>query len=114
MVTDVPVVTVYGGDTVHWPSYTFTDSSENVRNLDIEGWTNWTAQWRASVTAHDALSLTVDASEASEGIIRLLASSDVTEAMNASGVWDLQSENNGIVRTWIRGATKYTRDVTRT
>jgi hypothetical protein len=113
MVADVPTVTVYGGDTVDWPTYTLKDSAGNFRDLDDEGWTDWKAQWRAKPEAGDPIELTVDATAASAGMLRLSATSAQTEAMQGPGFWDLQATQGDRVQTFLRGRTKWVQDVTR-
>lgn len=113
MATEVPAVAIYAGDTAIWPTYTFTDESQAARNLVLEGWGAWTAQWRAKATDATAIQLDVDDSEASTGIIKISSDSADTARMGGNGVWDLQAINGGTVKTWIRGKTKWTEDVTR-
>lgn len=113
MPVQVPTVSVYAGDTVDWPTYTFRNASNQPRDLNAEGWTNWAAQWRTRPESVTALTLDVDDSKADEGIITIKASAAVTAAMEAAGVWDLQATKGGVVHTFLAGKTKYTKDVTR-
>jgi hypothetical protein len=113
MVTEVPTVNIYAGDTTVWPTYTFTDEAQQPRDLVNEGWSFWTAQWRPKADAATFIDLVVDASQASTGVVKISASSIDTALMGGNGVWDLQAISNGAVKTWVRGKTKWTEDVTR-
>jgi hypothetical protein len=113
MVAQVPTVAIYAGDSALWPVYTLKTPDNAPRDLAAEGWTGWSAQWRATEDAANAVQLTVDASRANEGIILLAASPAQTATMGGPGVFDVQSERNGEVKTWLRGKTKYTKDITR-
>jgi hypothetical protein len=112
MPVTVPAVAVYAGDTVDWPTLTFLDGNGNPRDLVAEGWTNWEAQWRTTVTSGSSIELIVDVSEANAGIINIQASATQTRSMGNAGVWDLQAINGAVVRTWAVGKTTYTQDVT--
>ena len=109
---EVPAVPVYAGDTCVFPSYTFQEGTAPI-DLTAAGWTDWAASWRWKATEQESIILTVDASRASSGIIDISASADVTRAMGAAGVWDLQATRPGEVRTFLRGSTTYLQDVTR-
>lgn len=113
MPVTVDTVEVYAGDTVDWPTYTLKTSDGTIRNLVAEGWTNWAAQWRPTPDATSDVVLDLDESRLSEGIIRITASAVDTRAMQANGVWDIQAERNGEVKTFLRGKTKWVQDVTR-
>ena len=109
----VPDITMYAGDTFISPSYTMeTGSPLAPINLVTDGWTNWTAQWRANVTDTNYFAFTVDTSSASSGVIRFTATSTQTRSL-WNGVWDLQATKGSEVRTWIRGKLIYVEDVTR-
>jgi hypothetical protein len=112
---EVPAVAVYAGDTCAFPSYTFQSSASPPTPVDLvaEGWVGWTASWRPAPSSVDAIPLSVDLSLAAVGTIGVSASAAQTRAMGTSGVWDLQAERPGEVRTFLRGATTYLMDVTR-
>lgn len=115
MPTVIPAVPVYAGDAVDWPILTFAvevNSALVPINLDAAGWGTWLATWKSSVREATAISLTVDASEASVGTIKIKATPANTRAMRSSGVWDLQATNGALVKTWAYGTTKFTQDVT--
>ena len=113
MPTTVPVVEIYAGDTFAWPTYTFKNEQGAVIDLVADGWTNWSAQWRAKANAPEFIQLTVDTTGAATGKISLLAEPEQTRAMNGPGVWDIQAEDGEVVKTWLRGPTKWVGDVTR-
>lgn len=73
--------------------------------------TGWAAQIRTSRAATAAVPITVDASSAAVGIIRLSLPPSVTADLQ-SGVWDLQCSSGG-TRTYVQGTVTVTRDVTR-
>lgn len=106
-------VPVYAGDTAYWPPYTFTSAVDTPIDLVATGWTNWVAQWRPTPDSDTVLTLDVDDTLASSGTIVIGADAGTTAAMGSAGVWDLQSENGEVVRTWVRGKTSYQKDVTR-
>ena len=103
-------VEVYAGDSLSFPGLVFRRDGVG-RDLEDEGWTNWRAVWKKPRNS-DRVELTVDASEADVGRILIFASEEVTREMGTSGLWDLQAELNGQVRTFIRGTTSYREDVT--
>lgn len=114
MPVTVDPVEVYAGDTVTWPTYTFKMSDKvTPRNLAAEGWTNWTVQWRPTPDSPSEVTLNFDGSRLSEGIILISASPLNTRLMKSNGVWDIQAERNGQVKTFLRGKTKWVQDVTR-
>lgn len=109
---EVPSVDVYAGDTCVFPTYTFKEAGVATDLVDA-GWGNWTATWRRKISADEAISLRVDVSQASVGLIAITASSEMTRQMDGAGVWDLQAERTDEIRTFLRGVTTYTKDVTR-
>jgi hypothetical protein len=113
MVAQVPTVAIYAGDSALWPVYTIKTPENTARDLAAEGWNNWKAQWRAAEGSDIAIELTVDASRANEGMIILSATAEQTAAMGGAGVFDIQSARGSEVKTWVRGKTKYTKDITR-
>lgn len=110
--TEVPDVPVYAGDTCVFPSYTFQAGTAAI-DLVAEGWTNWTATWRRGTHAEESIPLAVNTAQAASGIIGISASATQTRAMGSAGVWDLQAERPGEVRTFLMGSTTYRQDVTR-
>ena len=74
--------------------------------------------WSASIKVRgDKLpyALVVDDSHADEGVIKVTAPSAVTKTMRNYGVFDLQAKHilSGETRTFVRGKTAFTREVTR-
>lgn len=110
MPTTVPDVDVYAGDTLEFPTYTITDDADAPLNLS--GWT-FTAMWRPHPSSETVLPLTVDASSAATGVLRISATAIQTRTMARSGVWDLEGVQGSTVRTFLTGATKYVQDVSR-
>lgn len=86
---------------------------------DLSAYTDWACQWRATAAADTALDLTVDASEAADGVIVVRASGDVgasegqTRLMGGNGVFDLEAVLSGETRTFVRAKTRWSLDVTR-
>lgn len=113
MPVTVPNITIYAGDDTLWPVYVLKSDVDTPINLEVAGWSDWAAQWRPREDSTEAVDLVVDDTRADEGIIQISATSEQTQAMGVAGVWDLQAVNDGKVKTWLRGKTKYTKDVTR-
>lgn len=113
MPTLIEPVEIYAGDTAQWPTFTMKNSDLQPINLVAEGWTDWEAQWRPTIDSDSEMTLQVDTSRAQFGEIAITASATQTRTMGASGVWDLQAKRGAEVKTWVRGKTKYTKDVTR-
>lgn len=108
----VPAVSIYAGDRVEFPDYIVKDGDGVAINLTA--YQDWQASWRKRTTSADAVSLTVDTSQAALGIISIVADSDATRAMGASGVWDVQATHPTFgVQTFVYGTTRWRADVTR-
>lgn len=108
----VPPVVVYAGDT--WSqSYEFKagDPAEPI-DFIADGWDDWVCQCRPTVDSSEFFEINIDTSEAADGRIILSASAEETRDFY-SGVFDLQSSNNGEVRTWIRSTLSWIEDVSR-
>lgn len=110
MVTKVAAVSIYAGDDIVFPTYTFLSGEDP---LDLSTWTDWAAQWRPTLTSDTVLDLDVDTSELATGIVTVSVDAETTRTMGQSGVWDLQATLSGDVRTWLRGRTIWMNDVTR-
>lgn len=101
-------LTLYRGDT--WSQvFTFTQGGSPLA-LPTTG-------WQAQVRAPDASgavvgSFTVDSSDAATGVI-VLSATAATVAILREGRYDLQLTEGAVVRTFLRGAVKILRDVTR-
>lgn len=107
----VPDVLIYSGDHTVFPSYTIKEDGVAV---DLSGYTNWQAQWRKSVDASTSIPLTVDTTQLALGVFTVSATSAQTTSMAGGGVWDIQAESpEGHIRTFMYGATKWRKDVTR-
>lgn len=106
----VPVVSVYGGDDLTFPTYIIEDPDGTP--VDLSSWT-WTAQWRQYATSTTAVTLDVDDTDADVGEIIISATAAQTRDMRGSGVWDLQGVLSGTTKTWLVGKTTYVEDVTR-
>jgi hypothetical protein len=109
--TRVPVVTIYEGNDVKFPLYSFLD--ENEVEIDLSDWT-WAAQWRTRPTNDEFLPLIVDSTEAELGTLSVTATGATTESMKTSGYWDLTGEFGNLTMTLVYGRTEYIRNVTRT
>lgn len=107
--TIIRSVDIYSGDSCFFPSLTFKTNNVPV---DLSSWT-FTAQWRSSREDATAMALNVDASGSATGVIVVSATPEQTAAMGGRGVWDLQGIRGSEVRTFVTGATTYSRDVTR-
>ena len=80
---------------------------------DLTGRT-YRAQIRRSVNATTAYDVTVDTTEAEDGILILRMDPEVTETLSGDFVWDLEEDNGGTIRTRGMGPWNFTADVTRT
>lgn len=109
---------VYAGDawsqSFEFGEYTDPDDEGTWVAEDLSGLSSWSSQWRPTAEAADsaAISLTVDATDAENGVIVVAASAAQTRAMGVSGVFDIQAALPS-VRTLIRAKTKWRLDVTR-
>lgn len=107
----VPDVLIYAGDHTIFPSYTIKEDGVAV---DLSEYVNWQAQWRKSVDSSSSVPLTVDKSQLENGIFTVSATAAQTAAMGGGGVWDIQADSpDGHTRTFMYGATKWRKDVTR-
>lgn len=111
--TIVPAVSIYAGDTLDFPIYTFKTDATPF-NFVADNWSDWVAQWRPTPESSEVIDLIVDDSQANVGIIFVSATAAQTALMGEHGVWDLQATQFGLhIRTWLRGATVYAQDVSR-
>lgn len=106
----VPVVPVYGGDTLVFPVYVIKDASGIP--IDLSAW-DWEAKWRRTAQSATGIVITIDDSEANAGKFTLSVAASLTRNMKGAGVWDLQGTLGDVVQTWLAGNTKYIEDVTR-
>lgn len=79
---------------------------------DLTGRT-YRAQIRRSVNATTAYDVTVDTTEAEDGILILRMDPEVTATLTGDFVWDLEEDNGGTIRTRGMGPWNFTADVTR-
>lgn len=96
---------VYAGDSLAFPVFSLV---EDGAPIDLSGWTNWQAAWSGG---DNLVTLSVDDSRLAEGKIIIYADASVTRGMRCAGRWDVQAENNGVVRTWLTGTTEWTDDI---
>lgn len=107
---------LYRGDTRVW-LVTFT--ADDGSDLDLSGRT-WVAQIRSDLARTDPVvaTVTVDDTDAATGTLTLTLPAD--EAANLGPLndkgqavlyWDLQSDDAGVVQTWLAGKVKVTGDV---
>ncbi len=109
-------LTLYRGDTRVWVvAFTADDGS----SLDLSGRT-WVAQIRTDLARTDPVvaTITVDDADAATGELTLtLPAGEAANLgpLDASGKaalhWDLQSDDAGVVQTWLAGKVKVTGDV---
>jgi hypothetical protein len=105
----VPDLAIYSGDTF---SQTYRIVTDGVPvNLVTAGWASWSAKWRPYQGA-TVITLMVDSSQAAAGYITIGASPAQTALMNGPGLWDIQALQGATVRTWLRGKTQFTGDIT--
>lgn len=107
----VPKTPIYRGDSLVLSYVLKEGDPAAVIDLVAAGWTSWRAQWRPFVSSDSFVEMTVDTSLANVGRITISASAAQTQNMGG-GVWDLQAERPGEVRTWLRSAVIFTKDVT--
>lgn len=100
---------VYAGDT--WSQAFVFKVGDDPE--DLSAWTDWESEWRPVDTSTTEIALTVDASDAVNGVIVVSATPEQSRAMGANGVFDIQAVQGSTVRTFIRAATKWKLDVTR-
>ena len=107
----VPTQAIYAGDDWSRP-FTFTQNGVAV-DLVTDGWSTWAAQWRRAAGSAASITITVDDSNASGGVLTLSLTGAQTEQMGGNGVWDLQGVQSGKTETVLMGVTTWTQDVTR-
>lgn len=96
----------YAGDL--WSQeYIIADrDTDEAFNLPERGWTDWRAYW-------GDVPLEVDVSDASDGVIRLIADATATRRGKTAD-FDLQADHpEKGPRTWIRGTLRNRQDVTK-
>ena len=79
---------------------------------DLTGRT-YAAQLRRSAAAATAIDVTVDTTEAANGILILRLEPAVTETLTGIYQWDLEQTVGGTVRTLLAGRWTFDPDVTR-
>ena len=105
-------LTLYRGDTRVW-TVAFTDDSDVA--LDLSGRV-WVAQIKDDKDRTNAAvaTITVDDTDSDTGSLTLtLPASEAANLGNDGTVlyWDLQSDDSGVVQTWLAGKVKVTGDV---
>lgn len=109
-------LTLYRGDTRVW-MVTFT--ADDGSALDLSGQT-WVAQIRSDLARTDPVVATVtvdDTDSATGGLTLTLPAGEAAnlgpldDAGKATLHWDLQSDDAGVVQTWLAGKVKVTGDV---
>lgn len=93
---------------------TFTvEFAEDDSPVDLSGKT-WTSEIRATYTSDNIdAEIDVDDTDAATGVLVLTLTADQANLDPGSYVWDLQSEDTGVVHTWLSGKVKVKGDVTR-
>lgn len=106
---------LYRGDTRVWVvDFTADDGTD----LDLSGRT-WVAEIRSDLNRTDpaVATITVDDTDAATGSLTLTLSAGEAAALGplvdgkATLYWDLQSDDDGVVQTWLAGKVKVTGDV---
>lgn len=108
---DAPL-TLYRGDTRVW-TVTFTDDDDVA--LDLSGRV-WVAQIKDDKDRTNAAvaTITVDDTDADSGTLVLTLPAGEAAALGNDGTtlyWDLQSDDSGVVQTWLAGKVKVKGDV---
>lgn len=74
----------------------------------------YTAQVRATADATTVTAtMSVDMTDAADGVIVLRIADTVTDDLSGSYVWDLQQDTAGVIRTLVGGSFNVVPDVTR-
>lgn len=101
----VPDWKLYRGD---YSELRFEFEGEDSVPIPLDDWNNWSAAWLPSRGELRQLEVTAEGNA-----VTVAFPSEVTQGVETiNGSWDVQAENNGRVRTWLRGQTKLTKDVT--
>lgn len=79
---------------------------------DLTGRT-YLCQIRRNANAAVAYEVTVDTTEAEDGLLILRMDPEVTKTLTGEFVWDLEEDNGGAIRTRGMGPWIFTPDVTR-
>lgn len=109
MPTQAADLEVYAGDRYTW-RFRLSDADGP---LDLSDW-SWRAMWRVRDTDRTVVELVVDDSQSNTGWVSIIVSPAASAKMSVNGVWDLEGTLiDGDVRTWLRGRTIGTQDVTR-
>lgn len=105
----VPSLNIYTGDTFE-QAYRFKTNGNSI-NLVEDGWSNWKCFIKSTPDSETGFEVDIDLSEASSGRIVLSIAAADTETVPA-GYFDVQAENNGVVKTWISGSVRLRKGVT--
>lgn len=109
--TKAPTFKVYRGDDF-MKEFIFKDPATNQPlNLETEGWGTWEAKWRPHLDSVEYIDFLVDETEKQSGVISISLSPEKTRLLK-DGVWDLQSSNSTIIKTWVFGKIEVLKDVT--
>lgn len=95
------------GDVATLPLHVMSGGAD----VDVSGLT-FAAQARRSADASDAVTLTVDTTNAATGHV-LVTMAAIDTAAGGAWVWDLESSAGAGSRTWIGGSLIFEPDVTR-
>ena len=99
----------YQGDTLQL-TFNFTDANDVPVVLPTTGWRAQIRQTAASETI--LASFTIDSTDAATGVLVLTLAAAASESLTG-GIWDLESSDGGVVRTYLRGTVRFEVDVTR-
>lgn len=109
---DMGTIPVYLGDSTNLLTARILED-DGVTPVDLSSdWSAWRAVWRRQATSESFVELDVTVSGEA---VSVDLTPEITREMGArGGVFDVQATSNaGQVRTWFKGMTSPTRDVTR-
>lgn len=102
-------LTVYAGD--DFEKYLLLQDPSGMP-LDLSTWKGIKGQWRPTATSTEYVPFKIYIDRAKCGLLKLALSAKATRAMR-SGVWDIQGEHDGKVKTLLYGRLEWSQDVTR-
>ncbi|WP_220465676.1 DUF7264 domain-containing protein [Microbacterium esteraromaticum] len=103
-------LSIYAGDTFT-AQLTFQTPTGAPMTLPDTGWTAMVRYQRDSTDGHP---ITVDTTQAGDGILTLSMPAEVTASIiTPTGVWDIQHTDGTTVTTWVTGKVTIIKDVTR-
>lgn len=86
--------------------------SQDGSAVDLSSWSDWRATLENKSDSAIKEEFTVDDSLKSQGVLILTLTPEQTRKLSGKWSWDLQGQSGDFTRTWVRGSTKWTDDVT--